>query len=258
VHSPRCGSGNRPIDKRACLFLLEQLFQAELTDAQEESGVQCPIVPASPRREDQAVRQEYRLGLAALPQRFVVFDLETQRSAEEVGGWQWASRMGVAVAVVYDSQLGDFLTYLEDEVDQLIDHLAGSELVVGFNNRRFDNQVLSPYSSIDLNRLPTLDLLEEVHAYLGYRLSLNGLAEQTLGVKKTADGLQSLRWYKEGRIDLIRHYCRKDVEITRDLLFHALEHGFLLFANKKKEKVQLPLRLDLRIGALLTKATGAQ
>jgi DEAD/DEAH box helicase domain-containing protein len=118
--------------------------------------------------------------------------------------------------------------------------------------------VLSPYSSIDLNQLPTLDLLEEVHAYLGYRLSLNGLAEQTLGIKKTADGLQSLIWYKEGRIDLIRHYCRKDVEITRDILFHALEHGFLLFANKKKEKVQLPLRLDQRIGALLSRARGVR
>jgi hypothetical protein len=70
-------------------------------------------------------KHDYPLGLAALPQRFVVFDLETQRSAEEVGGWQRAERMGVAVAVVYDSQLGDFLTYLEDEVDQLIDHLAG-------------------------------------------------------------------------------------------------------------------------------------
>lgn len=255
VHSPRCGSGNRPIDKRVCLFLLEQLLQAEAADAQKESGVQLLVEPPSRKTGNRKAQHDYPLGLAALPRRFVVFDLETQRSAEEVGGWQRAERMGVAVAVVYDSQLGDFLTYLEDEVDQLIDHLTGSELVVGFNNRRFDNQVLSPYTSSDLNRLPTLDLLEEVHACLGYRLSLNGLAEQTLGIKKTADGLQSLSWYKEGRIDLIRHYCRKDVEITRDLLFHALEHGFLLFANKKKEKVQLPLHLDQRIGALLAKAT---
>ena len=249
VHSPRCGSGNRPIDKKACLYLLELLMARESVPAQSLSVVPpapCMLVTTPPFVSPR--------GLAALPEHFVVFDVETQRSAEEAGGWHRADNMGLALAVVYDSRLGDFLTYLEDEAERLVEHLAGSELVVGFNNRRFDNLVLSAYTSIDLNRLPTLDLLEEVENALGYRISLNGLAEHTLGVKKTADGLQSLRWYKEGRIDLIRHYCRKDVEITRDLLFHALEHGYLLFANKKKVEVRLPLALDKRIEALLAMA----
>ena len=250
VHSPRCGSGNRPIDKKACLYLLELLLARESVQA-----MAVPAVPAVPQglvmESSQAPPQASPRGLAALPKHFVVFDVETQRSAEEAGGWHRADNMGLALAVVYDSRLGDFITYLEDEAERLVEHLAGSELVVGFNNRRFDNLVLSAYSSIDLNRLPTLDLLEEVHNALGYRISLNGLAEHTLGVKKTADGLQSLRWYKEGRIDLIRHYCRQDVEITRDLLLHALEHGYLLFANKKKVEVRLPLALDRRIETLL-------
>ena len=98
-----------------------------------------------------------------------------------------------------------------------------------------------------------VDLLEAVHNYLGYRLSLNRLAEQTLGTRKTADGLQALAWYKEGRIDLIQHYCKKDVEITRDILYHALEQGFLLFANKAKQTVRLPLALDAVIEKILRK-----
>ncbi len=253
VHSPRCGSGNRPIDKKACLYLLELLLVRESVQAKA-----VPAVPPVPHvlatAPSQAPLQVSPRGLAALPEHFVVFDVETQRSAEEAGGWHRADNMGLALAVVYDSRLGDFITYLEDEAERLVEHLAGSELVVGFNNRRFDNLVLSAYSSIDLNCLPTLDLLEEVHNALGYRISLNGLAEHTLGVKKMADGLQSLRWYKEGRIDLIRHYCRQDVEITRDLFLHALEHGYLLFANKKKVEVRLPLALDRRIEALLAMA----
>lgn len=253
VHSPRCGSGNRPIDKRACLFLLEQLLMKPDTAAHLEAVPEDIVAPPALIKKG-GCQETPRSGLAALPERFVVFDLETQRSAEEVGGWHRAEKMGVAVAVVYDAQVGDFFTYLEDEVEQLVAHLAASELVVGFNNRRFDNQVLSAYCSTNLERLPNLDLLEEVHNLLGYRLSLNGLAEQTLGVSKSSDGLQSLRWYKEGRIDLIRQYCRKDVAITRDLLFFALENGYLLFANKKKEKVRLPLALDRRICAILARA----
>ena len=37
-----------------------------------------------------------------MPGHVLVFDLETQRSAEDVGGWGFASKMGLALAVVYD------------------------------------------------------------------------------------------------------------------------------------------------------------
>jgi DEAD/DEAH box helicase domain-containing protein len=251
VHSPKCGSGNRPIDKKACLVLLTEIMKEKPKESNKsyagQSFISLPVhaklLPkkATPRRK----------GLDALPAKFGVFDLETIRSAEEVGGWGNTHQMGISVAVVYDSEINDFVSYLEPEINQLVSHLTSFDLIVGFNNKRFDNRVLSAYTDINLTLLPTLDLLEEVHNYLGYRLSLNRLAEQTLGTKKTADGLQALAWYKEGRIDLIQHYCKKDVEITRDILFYALEQGFLLFANKANQMVRLPLALDSVIEKIL-------
>ncbi len=139
-------------------------------------------------------------GLDVLPATYCVFDLETKRSAEEVGGWSRADRMGMSVAVVYDSELEGCVTYLEEDIDRLIEHLHRAKLVVGFNNKRFDYQVLAGYTDRDLSRLPTLDLLEQIQTRLGYRLSLNRLAEQTLGQAKSADGLQALAWFKQGKI----------------------------------------------------------
>ncbi len=252
VHSPKCGSGNRPIDKRACLFLLAEILNKNEFASRQQPGNQFPLkIPEHIEIVDKVVRQPSRKGLDALPYKFGVFDLETIRSAEEVGGWGQTHRMGVSVGVVYDSEMNDYVSYLEHEVTHLIAHLQSLDLVVGFNNRRFDNRVLSAYTDIDLSQLPTLDLLEEVHRQLGYRLSLNRLAVHTLGTEKSADGLQALKWYKEGRIDLIQHYCKKDVEITRNLLYHGLEQGFFLFANKAKQKVRLPLALDVAITAIL-------
>ena len=254
VHSPKCGSGNRPIDKRACLFLLETLLKQPAKDNVKRAKtppLQKTTGPESLSRK--VIHRQEPQGLAVLPDKFGVFDLETIRSAEEVGGWHQAHRMGVSVGVVYDSEINGCVTYLEHEMDRLVKHLQSLDLIVGFNNKRFDNIVLSAYTSIDLNSLPALDLLEETHNYLGYRLSLNSLAEHTLGKAKTADGLQALQWYKEGRIDLIQQYCRSDVEMTRDLLYHALEQGFLLFANKSKQKVRLPLALEKTIVNILSK-----
>ena len=257
VHSPKCGSGNRPIDKQACLRLLEEMLKEQEQPADQPEAARAveeltlPGISFFPKGLAVHHLRPARMGLDALPAKYGVFDLETIRSAEEVGGWNQAHRMGVSVAIVFDSEMDDYVTYLEDEIDQLVDHLNSFDLVVGFNNKRFDNRVLSGYTDLDLNRLPSLDLLEEVHKYLGYRLRLDSLAEHTLGTKKTADGLQALQWYKEGRLDLIRQYCRKDVEITKNLLLHGLEEGYFLFANKSKQKVRLPLTLDKTICDIL-------
>jgi DEAD/DEAH box helicase domain-containing protein len=192
--------------------------------------------------------------MGVFPGGYGVFDLETQRSAEEVGGWNRAEKMGISVAVVYDSRLDGCVTYLEHEIPSLISHLQELELVVGFNIKRFDYRVLAGYSPFNMDLRPTLDLLEQVNDQLGYRLSLNRLAEKTLGAQKTADGLQALTWYKEGRIDLIQKYCRKDVEITRDLLHFGLENGYFLFQNKAGKLVRLPLDLKASITTALRRS----
>ena len=123
----------------------------------------------------------------------------------------------------------------------MIKDLQKLDLVIGFNNKRFDNQVLSAYTVFNLASLPTLDIMEKVYVRLGYRLSLDRLAEHTLGVKKTADGLQALKWYKEGRIQEIADYCRQDVKITRDLFLFGLKNRYLLFKNKAGSIVRLPV-----------------
>jgi DEAD/DEAH box helicase domain-containing protein len=246
-HSPKCGSGNRPIDKGAARRLLAGLLDesgntgfSRVTVVKDESEKAPPMAGPEIERERQAIVRP------RMPTRYGVFDIETQRSAAEVGGWHLAERMLVSVAVVYDAGLDEYLVFREGEVARLLAHLHTLELVVGFNNKRFDNQVLTGYGAHDLAALPTLDILEKVKEQLGYRLSLNTLAEHTLGVKKSADGLMALKWYQEGRIDKIIAYCRQDVEVTRDLYLFGLEHGFLLFKNKAGSLVRCPV--DFSVG----------
>jgi DEAD/DEAH box helicase domain-containing protein len=232
VHSPKCGSGNRPIDKAAARLLLSWLVGEELT---------CSRLPVAGGQEGTApLVAAPTVAVAAL--RYGVFDVETRRSAAEVGGWHRAERMGISVLVLYDSGPDRFFVYRDDEIADFVSHLKELGLVVGFNNKRFDNLVLSAYTACDLGALPTLDILEEVKDRLGYRLSLDGLAEQTLGVKKTADGLQALQWYQEGRIDKIIEYCKKDVALTRDLFRYGVANGYLLFKNKAGSVVRCPVK----------------
>jgi DEAD/DEAH box helicase domain-containing protein len=236
VHSPKCGSGNRPIDKQSALEILAALLNSK-TAVPLHRGEITDLSPS----EFRTYGPEKKITTMDPPARYGVFDVETQRSAADVGGWHRADKMGISVVVLYDSVSDSFNTYLERDIPELIRDLQTFELVVGFNNKRFDNRVLSAYSVFNFASLPTLDIMEVIANRLGYRLSLERLAEHTLGVKKTGNGLMALQWYKEGKFEEIINYCRQDVKITRDLFLFGLKNRYLLFQNKAGSIVRLPV-----------------
>ncbi len=230
VHSPKCGSGNRPIDKAAAVFLLQLLLEGTpiVRSAGKIASVNAPVDTPKPRQFPGAS--------------FGVLDIETQLSAQEVGGWHRAHRMKVSCAVVYDARTDTFDAFTENKMPALLRYLRTFDHVVGFNIKRFDYLVLSGYSDFNFQTLPTLDILEDIHKQLGYRLSLDNLARATLGTQKSADGLQALRWWKQGKISEIIEYCTQDVRVTRDLYRYGLTNGYLLFSNKAGNTVRVPVR----------------
>ncbi|EMS80062.1 DEAD/DEAH box helicase [Desulfotignum phosphitoxidans] len=254
VHSPKCGSGNRPIDKHAARQILECIISGSAGPAK----FQLPDLPAAAvERNEHPVTltagaedlpgagihtrvQEISLQKNAFL-RYGVLDIETRRSAAEVGGWNKAENMGVSCAVLYDSHSGRFHDYSQDQVPALCEHLSLLDRVVGFNLIRFDYKVLAGLSDFDFYRLPTLDILMKVHEVLGYRLSLDHLAQNTLGAKKSADGLMALQWWQQGEMDKIIEYCTQDVRVTRDLYRFGRDNRFLIFTNKAGHQVRVPV-----------------
>ena len=145
----------------------------------------------------------------------VYFDLETQKSAEEVGGWDKVRDMRMSVGVTYSTARGGYRIYGEIQVEELIRELMRADQVVGFNNLRFDYEVLHGYTALDLRQVPTLDMLVEVQKAVNHRLSLDAIATTTLGVEKTAEGMQAIYWFREGKLLEIAEYCCYDVKITK-------------------------------------------
>ena len=181
--------------------------------------------------------------------RVLYFDLETQKSAEDVDGWGNIHLMGLAVGVVWDSLEQKYFSYLENEASKLVEKLRTSNLVVGFNVKKFDYGVLQPYADFDLHEITTFDMLEDIKVKLNHRLSLNHLAENTLNSKKSADGLISLQWYKEGKIDKIVEYCQQDVKVTRDLFEYGENYGYIKY--KTRSGVAKDLKVDWKVDKLV-------
>ena len=161
----------------------------------------------------------------------VVFDLETQRSFDDVGGRHQMHRLGVSVGVAYRYDTDEFLTFTEENIGELIDLLASADLVVGYNIKGFDYEVLRGYTQSDLQALPTFDIMYDLESRLGFRPKLDSVASATLGAGKTADGLQALEWWRLGEIEKIADYCREDVRVTRDLYDFGTRNRFVLVSR---------------------------
>ncbi len=263
VQSPKCGNGNNPLDKTAALFIAQALLK---DDPGGENARGAPVIrpareaSAPPRAALSPLPSPWRLmgrgeeheplptplrrgssGLGPAGELTLILDVETQKSAEEVGGWQNITDMKMALAVTYNQASSQFRTHLEKDVDRLLLDLAMADRVIGYNIDRFDLPVLKAYTQWDLSRIRTFDLLADIYRKLGFRLKLGDLAQATLGIGKTSDGLQSLKWWKEGRVDLIEQYCKRDVEVTRDVYLFGQRNGYVLYRDRDGKQLRLPV-----------------
>ena len=153
------------------------------------------------------------------------------RSADEVGGWYNIKKMGMVCSFCYESADKKYHKFEENQVADLINLLRAADLIVGFNHVRFDYEVLRGYYSFDFNKLPSFDMLIDLNDRLGHRVKLDSVAKSTLGISKSADGLQSLQWFKEGKMDLIKEYCQQDVKVTKDVFEFGVKNKFVNIDN---------------------------
>jgi uncharacterized protein YprB with RNaseH-like and TPR domain len=170
----------------------------------------------------------------------VYFDLETQRSGNDVGGFANKNKMGVSVAVTYSTARGTYEIYPESEMDKLGEELVRADLVVGWNHIYFDYPVLQPYIFHTLaEQTINLDMMADLETKLGFRLKLDSVASASLGAGKSADGLDALKWWQEHKktgdyepLRKIAEYCAFDVKVTRMVHEYALQHGVLKYDDR--------------------------
>jgi len=175
----------------------------------------------------------------------VYFDLETQRLANDVGGWDKKRDMGMSLGVTYSTASCEYRIFSEKKVNDLIDQLLKADLVIGFNVINFDYEVLMGYTILDLpHQCRTLDLMVDIEKKLGHRLSLDSVASASLGVGKTGDGLDAVRWWREGKIMPIAEYCCFDVKCTKLVHEYGVANRKLFYTDRFKQRRSVEVEWD--------------
>lgn len=171
--------------------------------------------------------------------RYIVFDLETQNYFSDVGSNDPVN-LDISVACFYDSATEKYTALSIDELSQAWPIIEQADALVGYNSNHFDIPLLNKYYPGDLRTFKSIDILESIRESLGRRLRLDSVAEATIGAKKSADGLQAVRWWREGKIDEVKKYCTQDVKVTKKVFDYALEHGHVKFKDGSRKR-EIPI-----------------
>jgi len=170
----------------------------------------------------------------------VFFDLETQNLLQDVGGRSGIEKLRLSCGVTFSTQRDGFAIYWEKDTQVLIDELIAADRVIGFNLIGFDYPVLRPYApGFNFASIRTLDLLQDIHRTLGFRLSLDSIAEASLGATKSADGLKAVEWFRAGELEKVAEYCKVDVDITRQVYEFGRDNGYVHYRSKLGSKLKV-------------------
>lgn len=170
--------------------------------------------------------------MAKSPLRYIVFDIETQKSFKEIDRSK-IHLLKVSVVGLYDSATDTYEAYEEKDMIKVDEKFRNADVLIGFNNIDFDMPVLAPYLFTPVQNLFQIDLMQEIQKVRGHRVTLQSVAEATLKMNKSGDGLGAIEMFKEGRIEELKKYCLDDVKITKEIYEYGVQNKKIFFTSNR-------------------------
>lgn len=136
---------------------------------------------------------------------------------------------------------GEMKGFFEKDIPDLFPILEKADVLIGFNCDSFDIQTLVPYYQGDVSTMPTLDIMMQIKKSAGHRIGLDAVAKETLGIGKTGNGLDAIKYYNSQNWEALSKYCLQDVAVTRDVYDYGLSKGKVKFRNKWNRLIECPV-----------------
>jgi hypothetical protein len=146
-------------------------------------------------------------------------------------GWEDYQNMKIACIGVWDYKTDSSRIFGEHEIKDFQKFIDSHDKVVGFNNNRFDNNVLRA-NGVVIHANKSYDILSEDFTALGSfqkgcRLDDIVKANFPSCAGKTGSGADAPELWQKGFYTKVIDYCLNDVRLTKMILDRILRFGYI-------------------------------
>lgn len=181
----------------------------------------------------------------------IIFDIETKKIFDDIVGSNPAD-LGISIISVYKRQLDDGFNEVSGKMESFFEEdfakmwvlFSNVDRIIGFNSLHFDVPAMATLSPYDFKKLNHFDIMDHVKNALGFRLSLNAIATETLGHTKIDNGLNAVYYWQEHSkesLAKLKKYCEMDVIVTKEVYDYGIKNKQL----KYKDKWNTPRMLEV-------------
>lgn len=184
--------------------------------------------------------------------KIIVFDCEIENDVDgTIVTWARKDLMGFSVGCAFHYATGDFEVYFKEDIERLAQALNEADLVVGFNTKGFDNDLIRAqggHLSAD-DVLKNYDLLEQSRRATGWthnkpfpkglRLDDHLLGTFGEGFLKTEDGALAPKMWRDGEHGRVVSYCLADVRREKALFEFVVQNGYVITPTHGKKFLDL-------------------
>jgi hypothetical protein len=146
-------------------------------------------------------------------------------------GWEDYAAMGVACVGCYDYTADKYRVFGDHDLEDFQKFVEAHDRLVGFNNNRFDNNVLRA-AGVVIPSEKSYDLLSEIYSALGSyqkgcRLADVVKANFPNAAGKSGNGADAPILWQRGFHTRVIDYCLNDVRLTKMILDRVLRFGYI-------------------------------
>lgn len=152
-------------------------------------------------------------------------------------GWEDFAGMSIATLCAWDCMTNKPLVFMDDNLQDFKKLIVSRRLFVGFNNRKFDDQLLDA-NGIEIPHHKSFDLLRAIWEASGLNpdeynykthggFSLDAMCRANFSIGKSGDGALAPILWQQGEIGKLASYCLDDVMLTRQLFMRAYTQSAL-------------------------------
>lgn len=157
-------------------------------------------------------------------------------------GWSDFENMGISVVTVYDFVTCAYRVFLQDNLEKLRQLIESRSIIMGFNNKRFDDNLLAA-NGIEIPKSKSYDIWAQIvdTQSPGQRagFSLNNMLKANGLEAKSGEGGNAPKLAQSGRWGELINYCLDDTRLSvqllrllcNDMMRHPKNGGYMQVAK---------------------------